>query len=175
MTGAIFNVGVPATIIKSDWRGLGRKTPAPKRSISNRDAPVAIISMAQQASPNVIGHSADLRAQLNTKSTVVVMMPLDDSITSSRCLTITTLLDFGFWILDFRLREMRSVRLVAFRQSKIQNPKSLGPLQCAFAPGVVITDDEDADEDEHLDQPEQRQLVVDDGPRKQEDRLHVED
>src|SRR5438128_4388704 len=96
MIGAIFSVGVPATIIKSDWRVLGRKTPAPKRSISNRDAPVAIISMAQQASPNVIGHSADLRAQLNTKSTVVVMMPLDDSITSSRCLTITTLLDFGF-------------------------------------------------------------------------------
>ena len=88
MTGAIFKVGVPATIIKSDCRGLGRKTPAPKRSMSKRDAPVAIISMAQQASPKVIGQSADLRAQLNTKSTVVVMMPLEDSITSSRCLTI---------------------------------------------------------------------------------------
>src|SRR5438045_3054681 len=99
MTGAIFKVGVPATIIKSAWRGLGRKTPAPKRSMSKRDAPVAIISMAQQASPKVIGQSADLRAQLKTKSTVVVMMPLEDSITSS--LTINTLLDFGFWILDF--------------------------------------------------------------------------
>src|SRR5258705_1212971 len=96
MIGAIFNVGVPDTIIKSDWRGLGRKTPAPKRSMSKRDAPVAIISMAQQASPNVIGQSADLRAQLNTKSTVVVMMPLEDSITSSLAITHLLILDFGF-------------------------------------------------------------------------------
>src|SRR5215813_10407076 len=72
--GAIFNVTVPATMIKSDCRGLGRKMPAPNRSMSKRDAPVAIISMAQQARPNVIGHRADLRAQLKTKSTVVVMM-----------------------------------------------------------------------------------------------------
>src|SRR5256885_3592605 len=98
MTGAIFNVGVPATIIKSAWRGLGRKTPAPKRSMSKRDAPVAIISIAQQASPKVIGQSADLRAQLKTKSTVVVMMPLEDSITSSLSLAIKH--PSGFWILD---------------------------------------------------------------------------
>src|SRR6185295_16430835 len=83
MIGAIFNVGVPETIIRSDCRGLGRKTPAPKRSISKRDAPVAIISIAQQARPNVIGQSADLRAQLKTKSTVVEMIPLDDSTISS--------------------------------------------------------------------------------------------
>src|SRR5713226_942822 len=53
-------------MIRSLWRGLGRKTPAPKRSISNLPAPVAIISIAQQASPKVIGHNADLRAQLTT-------------------------------------------------------------------------------------------------------------
>src|ERR1700739_5024180 len=72
--GAIFNVTVPATIIRSDWRGLGGNMPAPKRSISNREAPVAIISIAQQARPNVMGQSADFRAQLNTKSTVVVII-----------------------------------------------------------------------------------------------------
>ena len=94
MTGAILSVGVPATIIKSDWRGLGRKTPAPNRSISKRDAPVAIISIAQQASPNVIGHSADLRAQLNTKSTVVVIIPLEDSIVSSLSFAIILLRPF---------------------------------------------------------------------------------
>jgi hypothetical protein len=33
----------------------------------------AIISMAQQASPKVMGHNADLRAQLKTWSTDVVM------------------------------------------------------------------------------------------------------
>src|SRR5919109_3337014 len=72
--GAIFKVTVPATSMRSYCLGLGRKMPAPNRSISKRDAPVAIISMAQQARPNVMGHIADLRAQLKTKSTVVVMM-----------------------------------------------------------------------------------------------------
>src|SRR2546427_9765541 len=79
-------------IIKSLWRGLGRKTPAPKRSMSKRDAPVAIISIAQQARPNVMGQSADLRDQLKTKSTVVVMMPLDDSTISSLSLAIESFL-----------------------------------------------------------------------------------
>src|SRR5436189_2786097 len=74
MIGPIFRVGVPLTIIKSDCRGLGLKTPAPNRSMSKRDAPVAIISIAQQARPKVIGQRADLRAQLKTKSTDVVIM-----------------------------------------------------------------------------------------------------
>src|ERR1041385_5320936 len=65
-TGAIFKVTVPATIIRSDCRGLGRKTSAPKRAISNREVEEAIISMAQQANPKVSGQSADLRAQLKT-------------------------------------------------------------------------------------------------------------
>ena len=65
-TGAIFRVTVPATIIKSLCRGLGRKTSDPKRAISKRDVEDAIISMAQQARPKVIGHTADFRAQLKT-------------------------------------------------------------------------------------------------------------
>src|SRR6185437_692659 len=69
--------------MRSACRGVARNAPAPNRSRSKRDAPVAIISIAQQASPNVIGQSADFRAQLKTKSTVVVMMPLDDSTISS--------------------------------------------------------------------------------------------
>src|SRR5215471_144083 len=91
MTGAIFNVGVPATIIRSDCRGLGRNTPAPNLSMSKREAPVAIISIAQQARPNVIGQRADFRAQLNTKSTVVVIIPLDDSIVCSVSFAISSL------------------------------------------------------------------------------------
>src|SRR5437588_10946646 len=54
---------------RSLCRGLGRKTPAPKRSISKRPAPVAIISIAQQARPKVIGQIADLRAQLTPNCT----------------------------------------------------------------------------------------------------------
>src|SRR5438128_6356907 len=72
-TGAIFLVTVPATIIRSDWRGDARKTSAPKRAMSYRDAEAAIISMAQQARPNPIGQIDDSRAQLSTRSMLVVM------------------------------------------------------------------------------------------------------
>src|SRR6516164_7953484 len=65
-TGAILSVTVPATIIRSLWRGLGRKTSEPKRAISKRDVEAAIISMAQHARPNVMGQIADFRAQLKT-------------------------------------------------------------------------------------------------------------
>src|SRR3989442_12854004 len=41
--------------------------------MSKRDVVLAIISIAQQASPKVSGQSADLRAQLKTWSTVVMM------------------------------------------------------------------------------------------------------
>src|SRR5205823_6443468 len=41
--------------------------------MSKREAPVAIISMAQQARPNVIGHMLDSRAQLIACSSDVVM------------------------------------------------------------------------------------------------------
>src|ERR1700730_10285720 len=71
-TGAILRVTVPATIMRSDWRGLGRNTSAPKRAISNREVDEAIISIAQQAKPNVSGQIADFRAQLKTQSTEVV-------------------------------------------------------------------------------------------------------
>src|SRR5579883_2730739 len=64
-TGAILSVTVPATIMRSDWRGLGRNTSAPKRAMSKREVLEAIISMAQQARPKVNGHTEDLRAPLN--------------------------------------------------------------------------------------------------------------
>jgi hypothetical protein len=41
--------------------------------MSYREAPVAIISIAQQAKPNVIGHMLDSRAQLMACSSDVVM------------------------------------------------------------------------------------------------------
>jgi hypothetical protein len=47
----------------SDCLGVARKM-TPNRSKSYREAPDAIISMAQQARPKVMGHKADLRAQL---------------------------------------------------------------------------------------------------------------
>src|SRR5712691_2944452 len=70
--GAIFSTTVPATIIRSDWRGVPRKTSAPNRDRSCRASMTAIISMAQQARPNCMGQIEERRAQLMTESTVVV-------------------------------------------------------------------------------------------------------
>src|SRR6202008_4994516 len=75
ITGAIFWETRPAMIIRSDWRGEGRNTSAPKRAISKRDAPIDIISMAQQASPNVIGQMELFRIQLTAEPSVVSTTP----------------------------------------------------------------------------------------------------
>src|ERR671935_2756434 len=64
--GAILMVTVPDTIMRSECRGEAHGT-NPKRSTSKREAKVAIISMAQHASPNVTGQIEDLRAQLETQ------------------------------------------------------------------------------------------------------------
>src|SRR5581483_9483966 len=59
MTGAIFCETRPAMIIRSDCRGEGRNTSAPKRAMSSRDAPIDIISIAQQARPKVFVQSGE--------------------------------------------------------------------------------------------------------------------
>src|SRR5215210_8010986 len=72
-TGAILRETRPETIITSAWRGLARKTSEPKRARSWRESVVAIISMAQQASPKVAGQREDFRAQLTSASRRVVI------------------------------------------------------------------------------------------------------
>src|SRR5580658_330461 len=64
-------------IIRSDWRGEPRNTSAPNRAISNRDADIDIISIAQQAKPKLIGQMEFLRAQLTACPSVVNTMPSD--------------------------------------------------------------------------------------------------
>src|SRR5437667_10717854 len=75
MTGAIFCERRPATIIRSAWRGDGRKTSAPNRATSKRAAAMDIISIAQQANPNPSGQIELLRAQFTALSSVVKMIP----------------------------------------------------------------------------------------------------
>src|SRR5579872_5685378 len=87
MTGAILLETRPAIMIRSDWRGDGRKTSAPKRAMSNRDAPMDIISMAQQARPNVIGQMEFLRIQLTALSIVVRTTPSGVGLPYVRSLT----------------------------------------------------------------------------------------
>src|SRR5580700_11762326 len=62
-------------IMRSLWRGDPRKTSAPNREISKREALIDIISIAQQARPNDIGQIEFLRPQLMTLSSVVVITP----------------------------------------------------------------------------------------------------
>src|SRR5947209_19837676 len=149
-------------MMRSLWRGLGRNTPAPKRSMSKRPAPVAIISMAQQASPNVIGHSADLRPQFTSPRTGLA------SNTGAATLRRSAL-----------KIESTVVSTIPSGCSAISLITSLGPFQRALAPGVVVADDEDADEEEHFEERElcEREVVAheDDRPGEQEDGLHVED
>src|SRR5881275_1834708 len=75
ITGAILFDTRPAMMIRSDCRGDGRNTSAPKRAISKREAPIDIISMAQQARPKVIGQIEFFRIQLTAESRVVRTTP----------------------------------------------------------------------------------------------------
>src|SRR3984893_19171847 len=70
--GAIFRESRPATIIRSACRGLPRKTSAPKRAMSYREALMDIISIAQHARPKLTGQIDDRRAHCTIFSTVVV-------------------------------------------------------------------------------------------------------
>src|SRR5438445_4200854 len=58
-------------MIRSETRGVARGA-IPKRSRSARGPPVCIISIAQQASPNIMYQTDDLRTQLRKSSTLVV-------------------------------------------------------------------------------------------------------
>src|SRR5436309_137848 len=49
------------------------------------------------------------------------------------------------------------------------------PLECPLAPGVKPAEEQQDDEDHHLDETEPAERIEDDGPRVNEDRLHVED
>ena len=75
ITGAILFDTRPAMMIRSDCRGDPRNTSAPKRAMSNRDALIDIISMAQQAKPNDMGQIEFLRAQFTALSKVVNTKP----------------------------------------------------------------------------------------------------
>src|SRR6266700_7635352 len=131
--------------------------------MSKRPAPVAIISIAQQARPKVIGQSADLRAQLMPnwatfesttgattfrriefmiESTVVKTNP-------SSCSAITE-----------RVQRLESnVQSLRIR-SDIGLWTNLSPFQRAFTPRVIITNDQDSNEDKHFHQRKLREREI---------------
>src|SRR5690606_16003789 len=67
--GAILSVTVPATTMRSAWRGEAGSGMIPKRMESKRGPDAAIISMAQQARPNWNSHREYLRDQLRSHET----------------------------------------------------------------------------------------------------------
>src|SRR6476646_4788845 len=98
-TGAIFRETRPETIITSACRGLARNVSAPNLDRSFLAETVFIISIAQQARPNVAGHILDLRAQFTTASSLTVTTSGSDSNNVfSKPISSFWILDFGFWI-----------------------------------------------------------------------------
>src|SRR3954464_14710454 len=91
--GAILRESRPATIIRSDWRGLPRKTSAPNRATAEREQLIAIISMAQQARPKVTGQIEERRAHCTIFSTLVVSTGMSKSDSSP---TIRTPIERAF-------------------------------------------------------------------------------
>ena len=77
-TGAILIEMRPERMSRSAWRGDARNASKPKRATSTRAATIDIISMAQQARPNVAGNMALPRAQLTALSSVVVRTESSD-------------------------------------------------------------------------------------------------
>src|SRR4029453_19650675 len=86
-------------MMRSDTRGVARGA-MPKRSRAERGPPPCIISMAQQASPNIMYQSDDLRVQLRKSSTLVVSAIsgtelISDMSSSRRAALARGLLAFG--------------------------------------------------------------------------------
>src|SRR5919197_3072279 len=112
-------------MIRSETRGVARGA-MPKRSRSARGPPVCIISMAQQASPNIMYQTDDLRVQLRKSSTLVV----------SAISGAVLISDIG--------RPSRRLP-----DAPLRGPlgrQALQPLEVALDPDVDEADREDADE-----------------------------
>src|SRR5687768_14408610 len=103
--------------------------------------------MAQQASPKVMGHRLDLRAQLMTLSTVAK----------------ATLSPKRFW--------MSPVISVTPASLPVLGPH---PLQVALPPDVDQRHHQDGDEHQPLEEGEHAELAEDHRPGQEEHRLHVE-
>src|SRR5438094_8605925 len=129
--GAIFRESRPATIIRSDCRGLPRNTSAPNRAMSYRDALIAIISIAQHAKPNVTGQIDERRAHCTIFSTVVVSTGMSASAAIPQLTTTTA----------------------APREEQARSDIFIAPIERAFAPDVHIPCEQQQDEQHHLNEP----------------------
>src|SRR6478609_4437570 len=143
-TGAILRETRPETIITSACRGLARKTSAPKRARSLRDEVAFIISIAQQARPNVAGQSEDLRAQLISESSRVVS-------TSGNASARIFSKPIKFSSCSTRFHLVRFCSLQKTRLSFTFAPGFFAPIESAFLQDVYVTCEQKHDKQHHLD------------------------
>src|SRR5688572_9604071 len=152
--------------------------------MSNLPAPVAIISMAQQARPNVMGQSADLRAQLTTGAAMsTVFAPtvrriefmIESTVVKTNPSSCSAIYHVQLAIADCQFSNYLPA---PNRQLAIGNRQSFSrPLQRAFTPGVIIANYQNSDKHKHLEQRKLREGEVvaheDYRPRQQKDCLDV--
>src|SRR5215467_11485277 len=148
-------------MMTSETRGVARGA-MPKRSRSARGPPVCIISMAQQASPNIMYQSDDFRVQLSRSSTRVV-----SAISGALLMSDIVSLFLG-----------RPTRRL-LRHGPLDR-EALQPLEVTLHPHVDEPDHEDGEEEAELDEREAALPLVDpalkDGAQGvHEGQLDVED
>src|SRR5262245_25899436 len=146
-------------MMTSDTRGVARGA-MPKRSRSARGPPVCIISMAQQARPNIMYQSDDFRVQLRRSSTVVVS-------------AIS-----GALLMSDMIPLRRAPRRLLGRRPLDRN--ALEPLEVALHPDVHEADHQDHEEEAELRKDEValpllRHRLEDGDDRIDERQLDVED
>src|SRR5215813_10411978 len=146
-------------MIRSETRGVARGA-MPKRSRSERGPPVCIISIAQQARPNIMYQTEDFRVQLRKSSTLVV-----SAISGA-------LLMSDISVLPLCRPPRRALRLL--------DRQPLQPLEVPLHPDVDEADREDADEGHDLDQRQGALAAGDPVPEHRDDgidegELDVED
>src|SRR5215813_6167330 len=124
-------------MMTSETRGVARGA-IPKRSRSPRGQPVCIISMAQQASPNIMYQSDDFRVQLRRSSTLVV----------SAISGIELMSDMAPFPLRRRPRPWRR------RAHRPLHRQPLEPLEVALHPHVDEADEQDVQEETELGEDE---------------------
>src|SRR5205823_1216152 len=149
-------------------------------------APVAIISIAQHASPNVTGHIDCLRAQLTARSSWVTSTPRLTSCSTSAlsplpawtpAIRSTGMGHLGGGGTELRgtIPSRRSRGAQSMCSAPLRPPARGVPVQAPCLPDVHIGDEDEGDEHHHLDEAEQPEAAELHRPGEQEDRLDVED
>src|SRR5271167_3020902 len=125
-----------------------------------------IISMAQQASPKVIGHRLPVRAQFTTLSRLATTKPLS-AISPVMPLTTASCSGPGGRASRFQAIPPRATASASLM--------ALLPLQRAFAPLVDEADGQHAKEADHGEEAEHADPLQADRPGEQERHFQVED